>query len=262
MQISCALPIILLAVIATAGCDAGSRNHADAPVSSVGSYNTVTTSSPDEALRTAKTLRDSGAYHEALQVLARAHRRYPDNAAITSAYGRLALLGGDDERAEHLLLKAVAANPDDWQALSALGVLESRKGQQASAHAALGKANAISKGEAITLNNLAISRLLANKPETAIVLLRQALRFSSLKPAYARRIRRNLALALAVTGRFAEAEMLAGEHLPRNLEHARPAIIRRFLKMGEGKKGVPSHWRGERARLASGWRPVVEPYVP
>lgn len=262
MQISRALPIIMLVVITVAGCEAGSRDHADAPVSSVGSYNAVTTPSPDEALRTAEMLRGSGAYQEALQVLARAHRRYPDNSAITSAYGRLALLGGDDERAERLLQKAVAANPDDWQALSALGVLESRKGRQASAHAALGKANAISKGEAITLNNLAVSHLLAKHPTVSIRLLRKALRSPSLKPAYARRIKRNLALALAVTGRFTEAEMLAGEHMPRNLKHARPAIIRRFLKMREGKEGVPFRLRGERARLASGWRPVEEPYVP
>jgi Flp pilus assembly protein TadD len=252
----------MLVVISVTGCEAGNQDYADAPVSSVGSYNAVTASSPDEALRTAEMLRGSGAYHEALQVLARAHSRYPDNAAITSAYGRLALLGGNDQRAEHLLLKAIDANPDDWRALSALGVLESRNGQTASAHSALGKANAISKGKAITLNNLAVSHLLAKHPAVSIRLLRRALRLPSLKPAYARRIKRNLALALAVTGRFAEAEVLAGERLPRNLEHAGPAVIRRFLKMEDGMEGVPSHWRSEHARLASGWRPVEEPYVP
>jgi Flp pilus assembly protein TadD len=262
MQIRCGLPIILLTALTTAGCETGSRNHADVPVSSVGSYDAATTFTPDEALRTAETLRDSGAYREALQVLARAHRRYPDNAAIMSAYGRLALLGGDDDRAEDLLQKAVAANPDDWQALSALGVLESRRGRQASAREALGKANAISKGEAVTLNNLAVSHLLAGQPASAIMLLRQALRLPSLKSAYAQRIRRNLALALAVAGRFTEAEMLSGGHFPRNLEQAKPALIRRFLKMEDRQVSVPSLSQGASANLANGWRPFEEQYVP
>jgi Flp pilus assembly protein TadD len=251
----------MLAIITIAGCETGSRDHTDIPVSSVGSHNAATKSSPKEALRTAEMLRDAGAYHEALQVLARARRRYPENAAIMSAYGRLALLGGDDKRAEHLLIKAVTANPNDWRALSALGVLESRKGRYVSARRALGRANAVSKGKAVALNNLAIGYLLAGQSARAVRLLRQALSDASLKSAHAHRIKRNLALALAVEGRFAQAEALAGERFPRWLKHARPAVIRRFLKFGDGKEGVPFLLQGERARLAKGWHPVEEPYV-
>ena len=262
MQIYCRLSIVILTAVAMSGCEAGSRNHTQASVPPATSYTAATTSTPDEALRTAEMLSGSGAYHEALQVLARAHRRYPDNAAVTSAFGRLTLLGGDNVRAEHLLRKAVAANPKDWRALSALGVLESRKGRQMSASAALDRASTISKKEATALNNLAVGHLLAGQSARAVMLLRQALRSVSLKSAHVHRVKRNLALALAVEGRFSEAERLAGERFPRSLKHARPAVIRRFLKLEDGMEGVPSHWRGERARLASGWRPVEEPYVP
>ncbi|MEJ2227069.1 MAG: tetratricopeptide repeat protein [Alphaproteobacteria bacterium] len=267
MQIYCRLFIVILISVATAGCEALSRNQTQASVPPDVSYTASIPTSPDEALRTAKMLSDAGAHDEALHVLASAHRRSPDNAAIMSAYGRLALLRGDYKRAEHLLGKAVAANPDDWRALSALGVLESRKGQHSSARAALGRANTISKRESAALNNLAIGSLLAGHPEKAVRLLRQALGKTSLKAAHARRIKRNLALALAVQGRFAEAEELAGERFPRRLKHAKPAVIRRFLGMGAGQESARFTSRGERGERArhahaNGWRPVEETHAP
>ncbi|NJM35852.1 MAG: hypothetical protein HC850_15465, partial [Rhodomicrobium sp.] len=52
-------------------------------------------SSADEALGLADSLKTAGAHDEALGVLASAYRRYPGNAAIASAYGRLALAFGE-----------------------------------------------------------------------------------------------------------------------------------------------------------------------
>src|SRR5262245_61091257 len=88
-------------------------------------------------LSRAEALRAEGKPILALSRLAEAHQRYPADAAIASAYGRVALLLGHDAVAEPLLAQAVAANPRDWRALSAQGVLETRRGRLLDARRAL-----------------------------------------------------------------------------------------------------------------------------
>jgi Flp pilus assembly protein TadD len=205
-------------------------------------------SSPEEALKLAVSLREAGADGEAFSLLGRAHRRFPQSSAISSAYGRLALILGHEELAAGLLTAAVAADPGDWRALSALGVLDNRRGRLPEARKSLMRARELSAEDAMVLNNLALSDLLEGDAASAIPLFRRALASPALKPTHGVRIRRNLAVALAVDGQFDAADQLAGSPLPRTLHHAGGETIAGFM----GLKGrPPADEAGWTARLAS-----------
>lgn len=256
MRLRIGLLIVLLTVVSAAACESNADRGPHYQSSVAEPRTTGALPSPEEALQSADMLRNSGAYAEALSILAEAYQRFPGNSAIISAYGRLALLGGDDKLANRLLHEAVASDPQDWRALSALGVLDSRRGQQTAARDTLTKASAASGGNAAAINNLAISELLHGRTASAIALLRQALASPSLKEQHQPRIKRNLALALAVDGRFEEADALAGEDMPRSLYHADGEAIRDFL--GLPVKAAPV---SDRPQEYSGnsWRPADDP---
>lgn len=202
---------------------------------------------PDEALRMAEALKISGAYTDALNVMAVAYRRFPGNAAVVSAYGRLALINGQDELAKHLLSEALVIAPDDWRALSAQGVLEARSGNITDARRMLDLANNTSGDDAVALNNLATTALLDGEPERAIPLLTRALASPSLKPIHRERVKRNMALALLMQGRISEAETYTHEKLPQPADKA--AIQRLIGVRNVPKTVIPS---------ANSWIPVIE----
>jgi Flp pilus assembly protein TadD len=215
-----------------------------------GDMRTVWTDQPGEAaglLNRAEELRARGELVAALSVLSEAQRRFPKNAGVLSAYGRTALALGHDDLAAPLLERAVASNPGDWRALSAKGVLEARRGKLPDGQRYLAKARPLSAGDAVILNNLAVSHLLEGKPAAAASLLRQALAAPGLRSRHERRLKRNLALALALQGRLAEAESLAGEKLPRKLAEGDMGTLRRLLGVSDPHPAGP----------ASGWTPRI-----
>ena len=242
--------IMLGAALAVAGCSHGGDGEGG---KLVGSQATV--AQPESAaalLARAGAMRSSGKSIEALALLAEAHDRFPDDAAIASAYGRLALLLGHDKLAAPLLAQAVAADPRDWRALSAQGVLESRGGRLPDGRRALVKANTISASEAVILNNLAISHLLEGNAVVATSFLRQGLASPNLRPDYRRRLSRNLALALALQGQFADADRIAGEAMPRDLAGADAGRLRQLLGISEAQLAET----GWKAQLATSVAPA------
>ena len=198
--------------------------------------------SSDNALELASSLQAAGEAPQALAVLAEAYRRYPGNAEIASSYGRLALATGQDQLASRLLTEAIAANPQDWRALSASAVLDRRAGRLPAAREALIRASGLSSGDPVVLNNLGVSALLDGRAEEAAALFRQALASPSLKPAHASRIKRNLAVALAVAGHFDVADRLAGKPMPRALKNAGAETVAQFMGLGGRSVAQAAGW--------------------
>lgn len=211
---------------------------------------------PVKALAAANALRARGELEAALSLLEAAHARFPGHAAIASAYGRLALLAGREALAATLLRAAVAADPADWRALSALGVLEHRHGRGEQSRRMFADVNAMSANNSVGLNNLAVGHLLEGRPDRAEALLRRALAASDPAAWHQPQLRRNLALALAVQGRFEEADTVAGEPLPRDLAGADPARLRRLTGL-DGAVAAGSGWTAELADLSRRAAPAV-----
>jgi Flp pilus assembly protein TadD len=203
--------------------------------------------SPEEALRLARSLRESGAGAGALAVLAAARTQYPKEQRIVSAYGRQALIMGDGELAGRLLREALRSDPGDWRAMSALAVLEGRAGRAGDARAGFLRAQSLSGESAVVLNNLGVTELLDGRGAEAAVVLRRALSSPGLSEHHAERIRGNLAYALAATGDFDAAERLAGRPMPRQLAGAKGETIARLM----GLRSAPGLDRaGWAARIA------------
>ena len=238
------IALLYISACLMAGCEGGASKPSTRLDARAGLAGNPASATPREALRRAEALRIAGANAEALALLAEAHERFPRHGGVQSAYGRLALALGYDELAEGLLEAAIVSDPGDWRALSAQGVLEWRGGKPSKARGALTKAKTASADDSAVLNNLAVGYLLEGRATPAISLLRQALASPSLNPAHAGRIRRNLAVALAVDGKFAEADALSRAKLPRSLRNASPSAIRRFMHIS----GDPAHSR-------AGWEP-------
>lgn len=243
----------LIALVCTlGGCGSGSRQADTERLPAEGSRDGATFTSSSEALRMAEALHASGAVTEALAVIAAAYRRFPGEAAVISAYGRLAAINGQDELAARLLQEALAAQPEDWRALSARGVLAARSGHQDDANRTLAHARAMSGNDAVALNNLAVSLILDGNAVEAERLLRQALASPALKLKHQPRIRRNLAVALAIEGHATAAASIAGEPLPAGLRHADRATLRRLMGLAPAPEEQSNTLQGR----AQSWRPV------
>lgn len=245
--------IYILACFLT-GCDGkASKSSTQLGADSALGTEAAAFSSPAEALQRAEALRLAGADVEALALLAAAYRRYPSHAGVLSAYGRLALVMGHEDLAARVLQAAVAANPRDGRALSAQGALEWRNGRADEARSALIRAKSALPGDSAVLNNLAVGYLLEDRPAEAVSLLRQALASPQANPVYAERVRRNLAVALAVEGNFAEADRLARTSLPRSLLHADDSTIRHFMGLADAPAGASSGWEARLAAARQDW---------
>jgi Flp pilus assembly protein TadD len=242
------LALLYLSACLMTGCDSGASKSSTRLDIGSGFATEGAFSSPGEALQRAETLRLAGADVEALAVLAAAYRRYPSHAGVLSAYGRLALVLGHDDLAARVLQAAVAANPRDGRALSAQGALEWRNGRADEARSSLIRAKSALPGDSAVLNNLAVGYLLEDRPAEAVSLLRQALASPPANPIHADRIRRNLAVALAVEGNFVEADRLARTSLPRSLQNADAGAIRQFMGLADAPSGAQGGWE---ARLAA-----------
>lgn len=204
--------------------------------------------SPEEALKLAYSLRAAGSDDQALAVLASAHRDYPNHQALLSAYGRQALVAGDDELAFRLLTSAVETDAGDWRAVSALAVLEGRAGRTADAREGFMRAHSLAPGGSLAvLNNLGVSEMLDGNAHEAVRLFRKALAVPDASPEHADRVRRNLTVALAMTGDFAAADRLAGRPMPRRLKGARGEDIARFMGLARQTPRGSGSWV---ARLA------------
>jgi Flp pilus assembly protein TadD len=191
--------------------------------------NNMNFASAAEAVRMASIMQASGTDAEALAMLAAAYRRFPNDAALISAYGRLAVLNGQDALAERLLQEALAMAPDDWRAVSAGGLLAAHADRQDDARRAFVHAREISGNDAVALNNLAISYILDGNATQAEALLRRALASPGLKDRHRPRVRRNLAVAMAIQGNASAAAQIAGAPLPSGLRYADRATLRHIM---------------------------------
>ncbi len=212
--------------------------------------------SPAEAAELAEALKNAGAVSQAFAVLAEAHERFPGDKAVLSAYGRQALVLGKDTLAERLLRRVLDADPDDWRALSAMAVLDARKGRDLDARAKLARAQTLSGGDAAVLNNLGMNYLLSGEPAQAASAFRKALAKGEHDTQRAARLKRNLAVALAVMGEFEFADRLVSEPLPRHLQNADAKAIAAFMGLTADRMTDSSGWT---ARLADASPQPAEP---
>lgn len=165
-----------------------------------------------------------GQRERALEVLAEAAELRPDDPRILGAYGKQLAVIGDLDQASLVLARAVSTGRADWRVHSAQGSVLDRLGKHTEAREHYANALKTSSRPASVLNNLGMSYALEGDLARAEETLRQAVAQGG--GDNDARLRQNLALVVALDGRFEEARQIAGKDLPPNLVDANMSYIK------------------------------------
>ena len=191
----------------------------------------------DAALKYGKALRATGQKAQAVAVLEQASMANPNNPALLAGYGRALADNGNFQQAFDVLGRAHTPEDPDWRILSAQGATLDQLGRFEEARQYYTSALKIVPDEPSVLSNLGLSYVLSKELPKAEDTLRRAhsLANSDL------RIRANLALALGLQGRMAEAEALVKADMMPYEAEANVKMLRQMLakRKGEGVDKMP-----------------------
>jgi Flp pilus assembly protein TadD len=164
----------------------------------------------DAALRYGKALRASGQRAQAVAVLEQGTIAHPGNKLLLAAYGRALADNGNFQQAFEVLGRAHSPDDPDWRLLSAQGATLDQLGRYEEARQYYASALKIVPDHPSVLSNLGLSYVLSKDLVRAEDTLRRA---NSMAPGDPR-VRANLALAIGLQGRSAEAEKIVRADLP------------------------------------------------
>jgi Flp pilus assembly protein TadD len=156
-----------------------------------------------------RALRQLGQRSQAVAVLQTAATRNPNNGTLLGEYGRALAENGNLAQALDVLSRAHTPDKPDWRILSAQGAVLDQMGRNAEARQTYETALKIVPGEPSILSNMGLSYALSNDLPNAEATLRRALA----DPRADAKVRQNLALVLALQGKFDEAQKIAGSDL-------------------------------------------------
>jgi Flp pilus assembly protein TadD len=179
----------------------------------------------DAALRYGQALRASGQRPQAAAMLEQASIANPGNKPLLAAYGRALVDNGNFQQAFDVLSRAHSPANPDWRILSVQGAALDQMGRHDEARGYYESALHIAPGEPSVLSNLGLSYVLSRDLPKAEETLRKAYASGRADA----RVRQNLALAIGLQGRFAEAESIARADLPPDEAAANVAYLKQML---------------------------------
>ena len=177
------------------------------------------------AMNYALVLRAATQYAQAVAVLQNIAMRNPENPRVLAAYGKALADAGRLAEAAEVLAKAHTPDDPDWSVLSAQGSVADELGDHAAAQNYYLAALKIVPDEPSVLSNLGLSYALSKDLAQAERMLRRA----STNPRADSRVRQNLALVLALGGKFKEAEDIERYDLSPEDTAANIAAIRAMI---------------------------------
>ena len=128
----------------------------------------------ETGVRQAQAQREAQHYDDAIHTLSQLMLVASDDARVVGEYGKTLAEKGRAQDAVQFLTRATQLQPTDWSLYSALGVAYDQVGDQSSARMAYEHALKLNPTEPSILNNYALSRMLANDPDTARQLIARA----------------------------------------------------------------------------------------
>lgn len=179
----------------------------------------------EAGLNYANMLRMTGRNAQSLAVMQQVAIHHPKDREVLAAYGKAQAAAGQLEQALDTISRAQTPDRPDWKLKSAEGAILDQLGRSAEARARYREALDIQPNEPTVLSNLGMSYLLTKDLKTAETYLRSAAK----QPGAFSGVRQNLALAVGLQGRFAEAEKIAREELSPEQAEANVAYLRGML---------------------------------
>jgi len=179
----------------------------------------------DAALAYGQALRATGQRSQAVAVLEQATLAHPGDKALLAGYGRALADNGKFQQAFDVLSRAHSPDNPDWRILSVQGTALDQLGRHDEARRYYASALKIVPDEPTVLSNLGLSYVLSKELPKAEEILRQAYANNRSDA----RVRQNLALAVGLQGRFAEAEQIVRADLPAEEAAANVAYLKQVL---------------------------------
>lgn len=154
---------------------------------------------------------------------------YPEDMKVLAAYGKALADAGKLQQAAEILEKAHTPERPDWSVLSTQGSIADQLGDHEGARGYYEAALKIRPNEPTVLSNVGLSYALAKNLPRA----EETLRLAAAQPTADRRVRQNLALVLALQGKFQEAEDLSRRDLSPEDAAQNVAAIRQMISQSD-----------------------------
>jgi Flp pilus assembly protein TadD len=184
---------------------------------------------------------------QAVAVLQNAVARNPSNLSLLAAFGKALADAGRLKEADAALERAHMPERPNWSVLSAQGSVADQLGEHERARRLYDAALKIAPGEPVVLSNLGLSYALSRDLPRAEATLRQANRH----PRADARMRQNLALVLALSGKYQEAEEVARRDLSPADAAANIAAIRKTIVENDTWRKIQAVGSGEAGKRRS-----------
>lgn len=182
-------------------------------------------SSKDATIGYANALRRNGQLEQASAVLRQFIIKNGNDRDVASAYGKILAMTGNFGEALNVLQDAQSPTQPDWRLMSAEAAVHDQMGNNDRARQLYTQAMKLAPDEPSIMNNLGLSYLLSGLlPESE-----HTLRRAAQSPRADSRIRQNLALVLALQGKFQEAEQVATAELDPQQAASNIAYVRAML---------------------------------
>lgn len=179
----------------------------------------------EAAQKFSEALRRGGRADRAASIAGEALQRFPNDHPLMLTYGLAQISSHSPQEALRPLAALAEADPHDWRVRSALGVALDQLSRFPEARQVYAEALTISPNNARVLTNMGMSHLMEGDASGAEPILRQAVAQAD-APAEARQ---NLAVAIALQGRFEEASQLERVDLPPAQAAANMQYLRGLL---------------------------------
>jgi Flp pilus assembly protein TadD len=194
------------------------------------------------ALNYARALRALTRYQEAVAVLREAAVMRPQDEEVLGAYGKALADDGRLQEAAEVLSRAHSPERPNWSILNAQGSVADQLGDHAHAQAYYAAALKIVPDEPTVLSNLGLSYAMSKQLGEAEETLRRA----SNQPKADFRVRQNLALVLALQGKFQEAEAISRQDLSPQDAAANIASIRAMIARSSNWRDIQTQHKPSR----------------
>jgi Flp pilus assembly protein TadD len=193
----------------------------------------------------ARALRALTRYTEAAAVMQAAAVKAPKDFEVLGSYGKALADNGEYLQAKDVLTRAYPAERPDWTILSVQGTVDDRLDDHTGAQRFYREALKISPGDPTVLSNLGLSYALTKQLDLAEDALRQA----AASPRADTRVRQNLALVLALDGKFAEAEEVSSKDMSAQAAKANVQAIRAIIAQNDSWRTLQSGANKKRVKL-------------